>query len=884
MYRNIYFNSKKNVMWLSTWDKDGNRIDVEENFVPYLYVKDQSATDGISIYEESLKKLQFSSVYKRREYSEANKHTYYNLNPEAQYLMDRYHGQEHEESFVQFPLKTYMIDIEVFAPNGFPHPTDANDPITVITVYDTLTKTYNVFGNGATYYTQANDVKYYQFENEETMIKGFVRWWRKDFPDVVSGWYSYGFDIPYLCNRINRVYDDENAACKLSPVGRAWHNENVKRRFGAKEITYDQLWTICGVSHIDMQAAYYKLCPKKLANYSLNSVCEHEKVGQKMEHEGSLADWWLTNPMEYIDYNIQDVRLLVNLESKLKYLTFCRTLAYSGLCSIDGSLGTLSVVSGLVTLEALLRDRIVSSFDHSEEIVQYEGGYVSEPEPGFARDIVSVDANSMYPNCIISLNISNETKVGRFEVMPDGMIKITTETQTEKTMTGKEFMELVHKANIAIAPNRVLYSQNKVGIFPSLCDRLYQTRVDTKAEMFRLSKILSDMKNDSKYDEKSIRDVELKVEFLDLRQWLMKINLNSIYGAMGEKHFILFDLDLSRSVTSMGRSCIKSAAKYIDEYATEFMGTPTEIGKYTDTDSRYFTLSTLLKKEGVPFMIDEDTVHPRAYEISQEIVNYLNKKTEELLCVTFNSKHNTLRFKRESLAPSALWQCKKKYVVYCKDDEGIKCDEFHYTGIDVVKSSTPKKLRPMIKDIIETLIKTQDRDSIYRLLKKHWEEYKKMDIMDKVVSMSANSISKPMAKTRTENGKMEIPKGTPRHVCCAIRYNLMLKQDGLDGKYEALKDSDKVKLMYVKPNKYKVNSFGFNTKIPAEYANDFAIDDAMMFQKTVLSIANRIFGVIGWTLPDPTSEEKVDLMSFLGIQIHEATEQDSELFDDEDNT
>lgn len=867
MYRNVSYDYQKSLMWLSTWNAAGERVFTTEEFKPYLYVKDDTGTDAVSIYEEPLRKIEFNTNKKRREYSEANLHTYGNFPPEQQYLIDKYHGLEQRDDFATHPLKIFYLDIEVYAPEGFPSPLLAKDPIVVITVYDSLSGQYHTFGTDMNYVPKDPDVKYHAYRDEFDMVKAFIRWWRQDFPDMVTGWYSYGFDMPYLCNRINRLYNDPEAANRLSPVGRAWHKEEVKKRFGAVERMYDQMWWIAGVSHIDMQAAYFKFSNTKLESYSLNSVCDIEINEQKGEHIGSLSEWWIVNPREFIDYNIQDVRLLVHLEQKLQFMSLCRSVAHSGLVSMENALGTLSVVGGLVALQAIAEDRIVSTFDNSDAVVNYEGGFVSDPKVGFARDLVSIDANSMYPNCIITLNISNETKVGTVKKDLEGNYSLSLITGQQKTVTKEKFIQFLDALDIAISPIGVLFTQKKVGIFPKMIDRLYATRVLTKQEMFAQEKKLAELKQNHPEMKAEQQALSKRIEFLNLRQWLMKINLNSIYGAMGEKHFILFDVDLASSVSAMGRDCIQAAAKFVDEGASEIIGRPVEVGVYTDTDSRYFSITELLADVNEPFMLSENVVNPKVHEIADKIATGVNDKMVALLRDKYRSKNCTLKFKIEKLAPSGVWLAKKHYVVHVKNDEGIPVNKFSYTGIEVVKSSTPRILRPMIKKIIETLIKTQDRQVVNKAFKQAWEEYQKIPMESKVVSVGVNNLAK-YGNNFVNTQELDVGTGTPRHVACALRYNEMLRQDGLDNVHETIKEGDKIKIMYVKPSVgYAFDSFGYKGHFPVEYKDKFVFDDKKMFEKTVTSCVQKVFKSIGWTIPDPTSEEAVDLMDLLGVRF-----------------
>jgi len=1001
---------------MTTWDKDGNRTDMMEPFKPYLYVKGQG--DRISIYEDRLRKLEFKTIMERREYAESNKHTFYNLPVLQQYLIDKFGGHESDNDFSRFPLSIYFIDIEVFAPDGFPNAMEALDQIVVITVYSTLEQTFHVFGVGVDYYTVSDDVKYHYFPDEESMIKGFIRWWRKDFPDIVSGWYSFGFDMPYLCNRINRIYGDDKACSRLSPCGKVRCFENAKRRFGAVERIYDQLWTIDGVTHIDMQAAYYKFSPKKLESYSLNSVCAEEGLGQKIEHSGSLSDWWLKDPQEFIDYNIQDVRLLVKLEDKLKYMQLCRHMAYSALAPLGDALGTIPIVTGLVALEALSRDRIISSYDNSDAVVEFEGGYVADPKVGFASGIVSIDANSLYPSVIRTLNISNETKLGWFGKTEDGKFTIKLINGKTAVCDKPAFVNFIKRNKIAISPSMVMFSQTKKGILPSLVERLYNTRKQTKKEMLATEKQIADIEA-VKPDDPRLGEMKAKAEFLNIRQWLAKIQLNSIYGAMSEKHYALFDLDLSKSVTAMGRETIKYTAKLVNDRASQLCGEEVDVGLYSDTDSvagdtiitvngrpitiadyyesideipivdirdgktkvvlngdvakcfngkfienrevnyvmkhtirkqmfkittgnntiivtsdhslvihrnntyvsvkpkeikpgdelilcekqikmvynfsvedlgvreetvydievdgihnffandilvhnsRYFTIAPILKAQGSSFTNRDGTITDQARRVAEDIANYADRGIAEWHREKWNCLNPAVGFKREVLAPEGVFVAPKMYALHVLDDEGVPCDKITYHGLAVVRSSTPAAVKPMIKDLMDTLIKTQSRNIVIDKAIKYWEQYQRMPVYEKAVTIGLNNINKfGQMATRGKDGYLIPAKSTPRQVVCALRYNDMLSIFGLKNKYTSLKEGDKMKLMYIKPNKFGLNSFGYYDVIPNEFKNDIVIDDAKMFMKTVWSCIDGCFERVGWQPFNPTTGE-LDLFGML---------------------
>ncbi|MEE3409709.1 MAG: DNA polymerase domain-containing protein, partial [Erysipelotrichaceae bacterium] len=358
---------------------------------------------------------------------------------------------------------------------------------------------------------------------------------------------------------------------------------------------------------------------------------------------------------------------------------------------------------------------------------------------GFAKSVVSIDASSLYPSCILTLNISNETKVGWVEPVGENVL-VKTVSGKSKTMTREEFKDFVRKANLAIAPNRVLFSQRTIGVLPSLLKRMFDRRKKIKTEMLNIEKLLSkaDAGEVNLGDKKDALIV--RAEQLDVLQKTIKVEMNSVYGGCGEKHYALFDVDLSTAITSAGRETIKQTAKLVNQRASELFGADIDVGIYTDTDSRYFTIDPILEKRGVKFLDDSGSISREVYEISEDIANYVDAEIAKWHKRTWNCVNPAIGFKREALAPAGIFVTKKRYCLWDRDDEGVLCDKFVYHGLEVVRSSTPAAVKPMIKGIIEAAIKSQDRSEIVKLAKKYWNEYQKLSTVEKSVAIGCNKI------------------------------------------------------------------------------------------------------------------------------------------------
>ena len=412
MYRAACYNPFNESVFLRTWTEDGDRIDTEIPFRPYLYLEKEGSDDAVSIFKTCLFKKSFRNSIDRRKFvdSTSNQRIFHNLAPEQQFLVEMYKDQNNDPTFSQFPLKTLLLDIEVDTTydSAFPVPEKAAVPINLITVYDTLTKSTHTWGLKGEYKSTLPDCIYHRCETEQDLVLQFVDYWKSDYPDIASGWNSAGFDFPYIINRFARLFGDDFVK-QLSPVGNV-RGRKVFTDFGREKT----IWSISGISLIDYMDLYKTFSPGERESFSLNYISELElgegKIAYNAVSLGELAqtDWKL-----FVDYNIQDVHLLVKLEEKLKFLEIARMLAYKGCTNFEAALGKVAIVTGAVAIQASKQGFVIPTFPNKIDRESYEGGYVREPEKGIQKSIVSFDVNSLYPNTIITLNISPETKLGK---------------------------------------------------------------------------------------------------------------------------------------------------------------------------------------------------------------------------------------------------------------------------------------------------------------------------------------------------------------------------------------------------------------------------------------------------------------------------------------
>ena len=581
MYRAASYNPFNESVFLRTWTEDGQRIDTEIPFRPFLYLEKDGAEDAVSIFKTSLMKKTFKNSLERKKFVDntANKRIFHNLAPEQQFLIDMYKEQNGDPNFSQFPLKVFLLDIEVdtTVEAGFPVPERAAVPINLITIYDTLTKATHTWGLKEQYTPTLPDCIYHRCKDEQDLILQFVDFWKSDYPDIASGWNSSGFDFPYIINRFMRIFGDDFVK-QLSPVGSV-RGRKVFTDMG-KEVT---IWSISGVSLIDYMDLYKAFSPGEKESFSLNYIAEIElgegKIAYNAVSLGELAhtDWKL-----FVDYNIQDVHLLVKLEEKLKFLEIARMIAYKGCSNFEAALGKVAVVTGAVAIQAHKQGMVIPTFPNNLDREAFEGGFVRDPERGIQKSIVSFDVNSLYPNTIITLNISPETKLGKvvqgdFENIasdPKGDISIRLLNGKIHTLSGQKFKEFLVKEKVALTKAGVLYSQKTKGILPNLIDQIYKERVEAKDQMQKYKKI----KNKTPEDLR-------KIFYYDNLNSALKVLLNASYGVTSNKHSFLMDLDHASSITATGQSVAKAGGNILDDFVREKYGISESITKYGDTDS-----------------------------------------------------------------------------------------------------------------------------------------------------------------------------------------------------------------------------------------------------------------------------------------------------------
>jgi len=631
------------------------------------------------------------------------------------------------------------------------------------------------------------------------------------------------------------------------------------------------MWYIQGVTLFDYMYLYKVFTRDPRESYSLNHISEVELgLGKNAVNKVNLSQLADTDWDAFVEYNIQDVRLIKLLEDKLRYLEICRKIGYLSLSPFKKAESTVNVVTGIIAQKGLDDGKIISTYVN-KSTDDFMGGFVRESKKGLQQDILYFDVNSLYPNTIVTLNLSPETKIGSIHKDDEGVI-IKSKSGKKVRTTPEKFDKFVQDNEVSISESNILFSQKSKGLVPSIIEEIYAERVDIKKDSKKLNtkkvKLSNAIQNDgSDKDGKilsKITEIDYKLAQNDTMQYVLKILLNKIYGYFAEKSSPFYDVELAESITHTGQGCIKEAATVVEQYVKKKYDMDYDCVVFGDTDSVGITIHEILKKLELPLEKDGE-INPEVFELSMEFKKVIDRKINSWAKKKLNSKWKNYEFKLESISSSAIFVKKKNYVLemICDEDGQSFYDEngkklhrkYKYTGLEVVKTSTPQKLKPFLKEIIEMIMREKDQKKVNAEIKKIYDSFEDFTIEEIAVPISLNNYNKYEKKAVG----FRIGKKTPIQVKSAIYYNRLLEKLNLTNKYELLKSGDKIKFVLLNKNELGIKCIAFLFDYPEEFTM-LDIDRSAMFEKTVLKPLKRIFEVMEWNMPSMTSEEKNDLM------------------------
>ncbi len=807
------------------------------------------------------------------------------INPIFRCLEENYKDQNAPE------LHTAFFDIEVAfdKDRGFSPVTDPFNEITAISVYLDWTEqliTLAVPPKGLSWETAQEMVSEFEntilFEREEDMINTFLD--LIDDADVLSGWNSEGYDIPYTVNRCTRVLskDDTRRFCLWGQLPK----KRMFERFGAENETYD----LIGRVHMDYMQLYRKYTYEERHSYSLDAIGEYELNERKTQFEGTLDQLYNQHFKKFIEYNRQDTALLAKLDKKLRFLDLANELAHANTVLLQTTMGAVAVTEQAIINEAHERGFVVPNRKqrNDNEDVQAAGAYVAYPKKGVHEWIGSVDINSLYPSAIRALNMGPETIVGQLRLtatdklikdrMASGMsfaaaweglfatveytavmeqnrgmeITIDWENGDSTTHSAAEVWYMIFDSNQPwiMSANGTIFTYEKKGVVPGLLERWYAERKELQAK------------------KKDATDPK-EIAFWDKRQLVKKINLNSLYGAILNPGCRFFDKRIGQSTTLTGRSIAKHMDAHLNECIT---GEYDHVGKaviYGDTDSCYFSAWPAVKAE----------VEEGRMEWNKEICIALYDSLAEQVNSSFpgfmeqafhcpRDMGSLIKCGRETVADRGLFITKKRYAVNAIDIEGKRLDvggkigKTKATGLDLKRSDTPKVIQDFLLEILNKLLAGAGKDEIVERIREFKYEFKERPGWEKGSPKRVNNLTKYAAdEANSKTGKANMPG----HVRAALNWNNLRRMNG-DNYSMQIVDGMKTIVCKLKSNPLGWTSIGYPTdeqRLP-QWFKELPFDDSEMEATVVDGKVDNLLGVLDWDLASATNTDNTftSLFSF----------------------
>ena len=787
------------------------------------------------------------------------------INPVFRCLSEHYLNADAPKMQVAF------VDIETdFDPKrGFSSPEEAFSKITAITVHlqwlDQLV-TLAMPPNGMSM-AVANDIatkfdNTVMFDDEALMLQTFLD--LIEDADIVSGWNSEGYDIPYLVTRTIRILskDDTRKFCLWGQLPK----KRTFERFGAEQITYD----LIGRVHVDYMQLYRKYTYEERHSYSLDAIGEYELDEKKIQYEGTLDTLYNQDFEKFIAYNRQDVALLDKLDRKLKFMDLANQLAHENTVLLPTTMGAVAVTEQAIINHAHKQNLIVPNRTRHEGNTAAAGAYVAFPKRGMHDWIGAIDINSLYPSAIRALNMGPETIVGQLRpIMTDqyindkinlekksfadawenmfGTLEYTAVMERRKdvnitvdwepsgsdVLTAREVHDLVFASGQQwiLSANGTIFKYDAKGIIPDLLETWYAERKVMQAK---------------KKDATDIADIE----FWDKRQLVKKINLNSLYGAILNPGCRFFDKRIGQSTTLTGRAIAKHMDSFVNEAITGEYNHTGDAVIYGDTDSVYFSAWPIIKDS----VLSGETEWNKdiCIQVYDAIADQLNDSFPGFMERAFNCPRSAgaiIQGGRELIAYKGLFIKKKRYSVLIYDLEGKRLDvegksgKVKAMGLDLKRSDTPKFMQEFLSDLLQEVLNGADKDTVIEMIKVFKKEFKKRPAWEKGSPKRVNNLTN-YTRQYEKTGRCGVG-----HVMAAINWNRLRKMHG-DQYSGAITDGQKVIVCKLKSNPLNINSIAYPTDqahLP-EWFKELPFDDSEMEDTIVTQKVENLLGVLDWDL------------------------------------
>ena len=827
MYQNIYYDRFNTEMHL--WDDELGYTKFP--YTPYAYVKDSggsyTAMDG-----NKVKKV----TAWNKESVEAGLIYEGSVKPEMRTLIDLYDDSDE----VSKNHCIFCVDIEVAKEGKWSLPEDAKNTITSIAYHDSISDAHTCLlldPLGKMPIGVVNGVTVITFSNEDKLLLHFIDQWNKLPITIVTGWNVKWFDLVYLYNRIERVLGKWKGKW-LSPIQKV---DNYTSRHGNKT------FRIAGISILDYMELYKEMTYNQESSYSLDNISKKVLKRGKIPYDIDLDHLLATDPVKFVEYNVEDVRLVIDMDRKLDFIAIALGTCHKGHVPYDDIFFTSRYMEGACLTETKRRGIVATraEFNTGEKA---QGAFVKRSKPGRYSWVYDLDLTSLYPSNIMTLNISPETKWGKVlnwnsddfvqgkEVVYE--IELIKDSSKIMDMPSKSLRGFLIEFNYSISANGIIYDMSTVGLIPSLLDTWFGERAEYRT--------LSDTGHDD-------GDMD-KYRYYDRKQKIQKVLLNSLYGVLLLPIFRFYDKDNGEAVTLTGQQLIHYTSAMANYYYNNELGTrDIDYCLYTDTDSVFYESMPIINKR-YPNATEEE-LPDLTISVATDVQNFINKSYDMYANKFHCVDTHRWNIKQELVAKRAFWGgAKKRYAMWIvREGKKIK-DEVDVKGFDSVRSSFPKLFRKFLEDVIVDIL--HDVDAVE--LNTHVIEFKEgldnYPIVDIMNPTGVTDIEKWVPKKMGSNDQMvnddaiRYKKGAPIHVKSAINYNIMMDDKGIIT-LPKIYGGDKLLYGYLIDNPYNFDTMamiGYDDPDEIVTFMERYINRDKIFDRALQSKLQSIWDDLGW--------------------------------------
>lgn len=773
------------------WERDEEGRKVVAHKAPhYFYVEDE-AGEHTSIFGHKLKKVEFDSLDEFKTGARAYGQKFESdIRPEAKVLMNEYYGRA--TPIINFAFLD--IEVDYNSTIGFSSPENPYAPINAVTIFQSWTNEYLTYAvppkgwkDDGTF--QAKIASMWAehklgftphvviCDDERELLAALIE--DIQSADIISGWNSEFFDIPYIIKRMERV--SPKLLDRMGFRGCPKPRMNTVERFGQASTVY----TLYGRTHIDYMDLFKKFTFEGRTSYSLGNIAAEELDIPKLDYDGTLEQLYNNDFVHFVTYNARDVEVLVKLNQKYKFFQIVNQMAHENTVPFIAMLGTVRYVeTGIMNFahkvhNLIAADKVFSNVKNKK----VEGAIVMTPRMGLWPWLGSVDITSLYPSVIRALNMSIETFRGQFGTVDDPQYgedawyaiwkKLPTRwiahiEGEDYEMTGAEWHAFFRKQNWAISAFGTIFDQSKPGMVADVLTFWFNERKRLQKEKKKYSKLAKE-----ETDAVKKAEYEKEAEHYDLLQLTKKIQLNSTYGALLNEAFRFGRREIGASVTGTGRQITKYMGETIGtiltgeqcEFLKRYSYNPSTGKKiksqlitaaYSTFDGEFF--NRLPAKQFEYDLDDEDEEDPDekdsngavwytwnksiiygdtdscyfmtgadnyddAVTIADEVAELTNASFPAFMAAAFNcteGRETLIAAAREVVAERGIFlAAKKKYTLKVVNLEG---DDLRHKpkqksmGSETKKADTPKVVQEFLKKLLNMILDGEEYPAIEKFV------------------------------------------------------------------------------------------------------------------------------------------------------------------------